>query len=47
MLPAFYPAPNYINKVAPSVVIHQVIVDSVGKINNGTLSGRTLLSAAT
>ena len=46
MLAAFYPALNYTNKVAPSLVIHQVKVDSVDKISNGTLSGRSLLSAA-
>ena len=47
MLPAFYSALNYINKVAPSIVIHQVIVDSAGPIRNGSLSGRRLFSAAT
>ena len=40
MLLVIYPALNNINKVAPSVMIHQIIVDSVGKISNGRLSGR-------
>ena len=47
MLPAFYPPLNYINKAAPSVMIHKVILDYVGKISNERLSGMRLLSAAT